>query len=86
MSNIVAVGDKIIVKRLEEPDSLVVIPDSEKEAPIEGIVVSRGEDVNVVNPGDHIMFDPRGSVTLTVQDQEYIAVYYKGVYAIIKDE
>ncbi len=81
--NITPLHDRVVVKRLEEKESVkggIIIPDSAKEKPQEGEVVAVGEgkrekgeriplDVKV---GDRILFGKYSGNDIKIDDEEYM--------------
>jgi len=51
-----AVSDRIIVKLDEAVQSALILPNSEFNTRNSGVVLSVGERVSLVHPGDHIVF------------------------------
>ena len=76
--------DRILVQRLEEEEKTkggIIIPDTAKEKPAEGKVVSVGKgklDENgkriavEVKKGDRILFGKYSGTEVTIEDQEYL--------------
>jgi chaperonin GroES len=81
--NITPLHDRVVVKRLEEKESVkggIIIPDSAKEKPQEGEVVAVGEgkrekgeriplDVKV---GDRVLFGKYSGNDIKIDDEEYM--------------
>ena len=88
-------GDRILVKRLEADDIVkggIIIPDSAKEKPQEGIVVALGEGRKTksgktipfeVNVGDRVMIEKYTGSDVTFDDEEYTIIKEDGVLAVI---
>ncbi len=89
--------DRILVKRVEEEETTsggIIIPDSAKEKPQEGIVVAVGngritDDGKVieleVKTGDRILFGKyAGSDTIKVEDDEHLLLRESDVLAVIE--
>jgi chaperonin GroES len=81
--NITPLHDRVIVKRLEEKESVkggIIIPDSAKEKPQEGEVVAvgsgrreKGELIPLdVKVGDRILFGKYSGNEIKIDDQEYL--------------
>ena len=89
-------GDRILVKRLEPADIVkggIIIPDSAKEKPQEGIVVALGEGRKTksgkvlpfdVKVGDRVMIEKYTGSDITIEDEEYTIIKEDGVLAILE--
>ncbi len=88
-------GDRILVKRLEPADIVkggIIIPDSAKEKPQEGIVVALGEGRKTKNGkvlpfdvkvGDRVMIEKYTGSDIMLDDEEYTIIKEDGVLAIL---
>ena len=88
--------DKILVKRLEEKTTSkggIIIPDSAKEKPQQGEVVSVGngaiDDAGNVRPldvktGDKVLFTKWGGTEVNVDDEELLIMKESDVLAIVE--
>ncbi|MGD8958463.1 MAG: co-chaperone GroES [Desulfobacteraceae bacterium] len=88
--------DRIIVKRVEEESKTkggIIIPDSAKEKPAEGIVISVGkgkvaEDGKLipmeVKTGDRILFGKYSGTEVKVEGEEYLIMREDDVLGIIE--
>ncbi|MFZ0638243.1 MAG: co-chaperone GroES [Candidatus Acidiferrales bacterium] len=81
--NITPLHDRVIVKRIEEKESVkggIIIPDTAKEKPQEGEVVAvgsgkreKGELIPLdVKVGDRILFGKYSGNEIKLDDQEYL--------------
>jgi chaperonin GroES len=89
--------DRILVKRVEENEKTaggIIIPDSAKEKPQEGVVVAtgngritdEGKTIELeVKPGDRILFGKYvGSDTIDIDDHEHLLLRESDVLAVIE--
>jgi chaperonin GroES len=88
-------GDRILVKRVEARDIVkggIIIPDTAKEKPQEGIVVALGEGRKTtsgkllpfeVGIGDRVMIEKYSGSEVTIDDEEYTIIKEDGVLAIL---
>ena len=88
-------GDRILVKRLEEEEVMkggIIIPDTAKEKPQRGEVVAIGlgrvdEDGKRipldVKEGDNILFGKYAGNEVTIDDEEYLIMREDDVLGII---
>ncbi len=93
--NLRPLGDRILVKRLEAGDSIkggIIIPDSAKEKPQEGIVVALGEGRKLksgkvlpfeVKVGDRVVIEKYTGSDVTLDDEEYTIIKEDGVLAVV---
>jgi len=92
---IVPLNDKILVKRLEAEERTaggIVLPDSAKEKPREGVVsaVGRGRFVDgewvdfQVKVKDRVLFSSYAGTEVTVEGEEYLILTEEDVLAVIQ--
>jgi len=89
--------DRIIVKQLEEEEKTaggIIIPDTAKEKPHQGKVVSVGkgkilEDGSVrpldVKAGDKVLFEKFAGSTIKLGSDEYMIMREEEILAILED-
>jgi chaperonin GroES len=81
--NITPLHDRVLVRRLEEKESVkggIIIPDSAKEKPQEGEVIAvgsgrreKGELIPLdVKPGDRILFGKYSGNDINIDGEEYM--------------
>lgn len=81
--NITPLHDRVIVKRIEEKESIrggIIIPDTAKEKPQEGEIVAvgsgkreKGELIPLdVKVGDRILFGKYSGNEIKIDDEEYL--------------
>lgn len=90
--------DNILVERLEETETTkggIIIPDSAKEKPAQGVVVAvgggrhdeKGKVVPMeVKKGDRILFSKYAGTEVNIGDEEYLIMREDDVLAIIEDK
>ncbi len=88
--------DRILVKRVEEEAKTkggIIIPDSAKEKPIEGIVVAVGKgkrDDNGklieldVKKGDRVLFAKYAGTEVKINDEEHLVMREDDILGIIE--
>ena len=90
--NITPLHDRVLVKRLEEKESVkggIIIPDTAKEKPHEGEVmavgagkIEKGKRVPLdVKVGDRILFGKYTGNDILVDDQEYLILREEEILA-----
>jgi chaperonin GroES len=89
--------DRILVKRLEEKESMkggIIIPDTAKEKPQEGVVeavgngkiLDNGTKLNLeVKEGDHILFGKYSGTEIKIDGLEYLILREDEVLGILED-
>ena len=90
-------GDRVVIKPLEREEmtrSGIVLPDTAKEKPQEGIVLAVGpgalNDEGKRNPmdvkeGQKVLFAKYAGTEFKLDDEEYLIVGQKDILAIVKD-
>jgi chaperonin GroES len=89
--------DRVIVKRVEEEEKTkggIIIPDTAKEKPIEGIVVavgsgkSEGEEGKKipldVKEGDRVLFSKYAGTEIQIGGEEHLIMKEEDIIAIVK--
>lgn len=94
--NLRPLHDRLLVERVEEAEQVrggIIIPDSAKEKPQQGIVVAagngkRGDDGKTipldVKAGDRILFGKYSGSEVTVEGNEYMIMREDEVLAVIE--
>jgi chaperonin GroES len=89
-------GDRVLVKAVEAKETKrggIIIPDSAKEKPQEGLVVAAGkgkttEDGKVlpmdVKPGDKILYGKYSGSEIKLEDEEYLIMHQDDILGILK--
>ncbi len=89
-------GDRILVKRIEAEEKTaggIVVPDTAKEKPKEGEVISLGtgkvnekgeKQAFVVKEGDRILFESYAGNEVKIDSEEYLVMKEDDVLGIIK--
>ena len=88
--------DRILVKRLEEEEKTkggIIIPDTAKEKPQEGVVISVGggrvaEDGTVrpldVKKGDKVLFSKYGGTEVTLDGEEHLIIREDDILGVLE--
>jgi chaperonin GroES len=88
--------DRILVRRLEEGETMrggIIIPDSAKEKPQEGQVISVGKGKSNdegkvfpldVKPGDNILFGKYSGTEIKLDGEEFLIMREEEVLGIVK--
>lgn len=89
-------GDRVLVKPAEQKEQKrggIIIPDSAKEKPQEGLVVATGkgkitEDGKVlpmdVKAGDKILYGKYSGSEIKIDDEEYLIMHQDDILGILK--
>jgi chaperonin GroES len=95
--NIRPLHDRIVVRRVEEKETLkggIIIPDSAKEKPQEGEVVAVGKGKRAddgklvaldVNVGDHILFGKYSGNDIKIDGEELLIMREDEVLGVIEN-
>jgi len=90
--------DRVLVSRVESDDKTqggLIIPDTAKEKPQEGIVVACGDGARKdngeliapsVKEGDKVLFGKWSGTEVTIDGQEYLIMKESDILGIVKDE
>lgn len=88
--------DRILVKRVAEESKTkggIIIPDSAKEKPAEGVVVAvgngkRGDDGKLialdVKNGDHVLFAKYAGTDVKINDEDHLVMREDDILGIIE--
>jgi len=88
--------DRVIVKRLEEEEKTkggIIIPDTAKEKPMEGLVISvgkgkTGDDGKLIKPdvkaGDRILFGKYSGTEVKIDGQELLIMREDDILGILE--
>jgi chaperonin GroES len=91
VKNVRPLFDRIVVKPIIEENktaSGIFIPDSAKEKPQEGVIISVGpgkkDEQMVLKAGDRVLFSKYGGTEFKCGDDVYLIMRESDVYAVIK--
>jgi chaperonin GroES len=88
--------DRVIVKRVEEEETTkggIIIPDTAKEKPMEGIVVAvgsgrieeEGKKIPLeVKKGDRVLFSKYAGTEIKIDGKEHLIMKEEDIIAIVK--
>ncbi len=94
---IIPLQDRVLVKRVEEEEKTkggIIIPDTAKEKPIEGVIVAAGkgklkEDGSVipleVKVGDKVLFSKYAGTEVKLNGEEHLIMREDDILGIIQD-
>jgi chaperonin GroES len=89
--------DRILLKRIEEKESIkggIIVPDTAKEKPQEGVVVAVGNGKILENgtrislevkEGDRVLFGKYSGTEIKVEGEDYLIVREDDVLGILAD-
>jgi chaperonin GroES len=89
-------GDRVLVKALEQKEQKrggIIIPDSAKEKPQEGLIVATGKgkttDEGTVLPmdvkaGDTVLYGKYSGSEIKLDDEEYLIMHQDDILGILK--
>ena len=90
-----SLGDRVLVKAAEQKETKrggIIIPDSAKEKPQEGLIVATGkgkttDDGKVlpmdVKPGDKILYGKYSGSEIKLDDVEYLIMHQEDILGIL---
>ena len=91
VKNVKPLFDRIVVKPIIEENktaSGIFIPDSAKEKPQEGVIISVGpgkkDEQMVLKAGDRVLFSKYGGTELKYDGEVYLIMRESDVYAVIE--
>ncbi len=88
MSSMRPLGDRIIVRRVINPDLLtpggLVVPDTAREKPQEGDVISVGLKVHDIKPGERVLFGKYTGTEVKLDGQDYLIMREDDVLGVIE--
>jgi chaperonin GroES len=94
--NVIPVGDRVVVQRVEAEGATaggIVLPDSAREKPAEGRVLSVGDGPllgdgrhgdSQVSEGDRVLFSQYAGSELSIEGQELLIMSESDILAILK--
>jgi len=95
--NIQPLHDRVIVKRVEEEEKTkggIIIPDTAKEKPQEGLVIAVGSGKSEgegnkkvpleVKKGDRVLFSKYAGTEITIDGEEHLIMKEEDIIALIK--
>ena len=86
MAKLKPLADKIVVERVEAVAKTaggIVIPDTAKEKPEQGKVISVGKDVKEVKQDDEVLFGKYATTEVKIDGKEYLLIKEEDVLAIV---
>ena len=91
-------GDRVVVKRVKEEEKTkggIIIPDTAKEKPVEGLIIAVGngkplKDGKVrpldVKPGDRILFGKYSGTEVKLDGEDHIIMREDDLLAVLGDK
>jgi chaperonin GroES len=90
MKTVIAVKDKVVVKVIRQSNITkggIIIPDNVESAPqAYGEVISVGEEVKNIKPGDILLFAKFGGQDIMLDGVIYKVLIDNEIYGILKEE
>jgi chaperonin GroES len=97
MMKIQPLHDRVLVKRIEEEEKTkggIIIPDTAKEKPVEGLIVAVGSGKTEgegnkkvpleVKEGDRVLFSKYSGNEITIDGKEHLIMKEEDIIAIVK--
>jgi co-chaperonin GroES (HSP10) len=90
MKTVQAVNDKVVVEILKQKEATnggIIVPENVINEPqLYGRVMSVGENITTINPGDTLLFHRNGGQDIVLDRRVIKVLSYAEVYGILKDE
>jgi co-chaperonin GroES (HSP10) len=86
MENIIVVGDRVLIKRVEEEKKgLLLIPDGANEKPNCGVIVKMGDTMEVNLIGRKIIYKPYKGFQVIIDESkdEYLIIEKEDILIVI---
>jgi len=87
--NFTPLFDRVLVEREPEMGITpggIIIPDTSKERPMQGTVISTGFDVTNVTPGDKVLCRKFAGFDIKLNDVDYLIIVEKDILGVVTDE
>ena len=89
MEKIQPLGVQLLVEAdptQDKTDSGIIIPEQakEKEKPNRGTVISVGEKIENIKPGDRVLFGKFAGTEVVTEEKKYLIMKYQDLFAILK--
>lgn len=94
--NVRPLYDRVVVRRMEPEEEVrggIIIPDTAKEKPLEGIVVAVGEGKRLedgsrapmeVEEGDRILLQKYGGTEIQMQGEDFVIVKEEDILGVVE--
>ena len=84
--NFKPLGERVLVKRLEEENTTssgIIIPDNAKEKPSRGEVVAVGDEVKELTCGNVVVFGKYSGNEISLDGEKYLVINVEDIFGII---
>jgi chaperonin GroES len=90
------IGDRVLVKPIEQKETKkgnIIIPDTAKEKPQEGKIISTGKGKTAddgklipmeVKEGDRVLYGKYSGTEIKIDDEDYIIMHQEDILGILK--
>ena len=81
-------GPRVVVKRKDEKTTKtgIILPDNSKEKPLEGTVMSIGDEVENIEIGETVLYGKYSGSDITIDGEDYILLMLEDVQGILDPE
>jgi chaperonin GroES len=94
MAKLTPLGERVLVRRVQEAETVrggIIIPDSAKEKPQEGVVVAvgtgryeKGQHIAMsVKEGDRVLFGKYSGSDIKIDDEEFLILKEEEIFGIL---
>ena len=85
--SIIPIGDRILVEASpaeEKTASGIIIPDTAKDRPVEGIVIEAGKTVEYIAKGDRVVYANYAGTEIEVEGKKYLVMREADILVVIE--
>jgi chaperonin GroES len=94
MAKLTPLGERVLVRRVQEAETVrggIIIPDTAKEKPQEGVVVAvgtgryeKGQHIPMtVKEGDRVLFGKYSGSDIKIDDEEFLILKEEEIFGIL---
>jgi chaperonin GroES len=94
MAKLTPLGERVLVRRVQEAETVrggIIIPDTAKEKPQEGVVIAvgtgryeKGQHVPMsVKEGDRVLFGKYSGSDIKIDDEEFLILKEEEIFGIL---
>jgi len=89
--NFTPLFDRVLIQREDEMETIgdegiIVVPETAREKPMQGTVISIGFEVENVQPGDTILARKFAGFDIKLGDIDYLIIVEKDILGVLNDD
>jgi chaperonin GroES len=90
MENIIPISERVLIKPFKAENktkSGIIIPETAKEKPQEGIILAVGKEVKntILKVGEKVLFKKYSGTKINYKQKKYLIIHKTDILAIIKE-